>query len=99
MKKRAVRHRFARSALVVLGDGSCLWFPRVTVKRSRTEIRLRTADGVDVVVPAAGTNCVTCDASKKMPEEIAQQKRVRAVFDPEGRFNPAKVFPLEGRAA
>jgi glycolate oxidase len=33
------------------------------------------------------------------PEEIAQQKRVRAVFDPEGRFNPAKVFPLEGRAA
>jgi len=33
------------------------------------------------------------------PQEIAQQKRVRAVFDPEGRFNPAKVFPLEGRAA
>ena len=33
------------------------------------------------------------------PQELAQQKRVRAVFDPEGRFNPAKVFPLEGRAA
>ena len=33
------------------------------------------------------------------PEEIAQQKRVRAVFDPDGRFNPAKVFPLEERAA
>jgi glycolate oxidase len=31
--------------------------------------------------------------------ELAQQKRVRAVFDPDGRFNPAKVFPLEGRAA
>jgi glycolate oxidase len=31
--------------------------------------------------------------------EIAQQKRVRAVFDPQGRFNPAKVFPLEERAA
>ena len=33
------------------------------------------------------------------PAEIAQQRRVRAVFDPEGRFNPAKVFPLEARAA
>ena len=31
--------------------------------------------------------------------ELAQQKRVRAVFDPEGRFNPAKVFPLPERAA
>jgi glycolate oxidase len=30
--------------------------------------------------------------------ELAQQKRVRAVFDPDGRFNPAKVFPLEERA-
>ena len=29
------------------------------------------------------------------PQEIAQQKAVRAVFDPQGRFNPAKVFPLE----
>jgi len=27
--------------------------------------------------------------------ELAQQKAVRAVFDPDGRFNPAKVFPLE----
>ncbi len=33
------------------------------------------------------------------PQELAQQKAVRAVFDPEGRFNPAKVFPLEERAA
>jgi glycolate oxidase len=31
--------------------------------------------------------------------ELKQQKRVRAVFDPEGRFNPAKVFPLEERAS
>ncbi len=31
--------------------------------------------------------------------ELAQQKRVRAVFDPEGRLNPAKVFPLGERAA
>lgn len=31
--------------------------------------------------------------------EIEQQKRVRAVFDPEGRLNPAKVFPLGERAA
>jgi glycolate oxidase len=30
--------------------------------------------------------------------ELSQQRRVRAVFDPEGRFNPAKVFPLEERA-
>jgi glycolate oxidase len=30
--------------------------------------------------------------------ELSQQKRVRAVFDPDGRFNPAKVFPLEERA-
>ena len=33
------------------------------------------------------------------PQEIAQQKGVRAVFDPDGRFNPAKVFPLTERAA
>jgi glycolate oxidase len=31
--------------------------------------------------------------------ELAQQKRVRAVFDPQGRLNPAKVFPLDERAA
>jgi glycolate oxidase len=31
--------------------------------------------------------------------ELSQQKRVRAVFDPEGRLNPAKVFPLGERAA
>jgi glycolate oxidase len=31
--------------------------------------------------------------------ELAQQMRVRAVFDPEGRLNPAKVFPLGERAA
>ena len=31
--------------------------------------------------------------------ELEQQKRVRAVFDPEGRLNPAKVFPLGERAA
>ena len=37
--------------------------------------------------------------SQFTPQELAQQKRVRAVFDPEGRFNPAKVFPLEERAA
>ena len=32
------------------------------------------------------------------PQEIAQQKRVRAVFDPDARLNPAKVFPLESAA-
>ncbi len=31
--------------------------------------------------------------------ELEQQKRVRAVFDPAGRLNPAKVFPLGERAA
>ena len=31
--------------------------------------------------------------------ELAQQKRLRAVFDPDGRLNPAKVFPLDERAA
>lgn len=72
MKKRAVRHRVARSALVVLRDGSCLWLPRAAVKRSRTEIRLRTADGVNVVVPAAGTNCLTYDASERKTEPLAQ---------------------------
>jgi glycolate oxidase len=30
-------------------------------------------------------------------EDLAQQMRVRAVFDPDWRLNPAKVFPLEGR--
>ena len=31
--------------------------------------------------------------------DLAQQKRVRAAFDPAARLNPAKVFPLEGRGA
>jgi glycolate oxidase len=31
--------------------------------------------------------------------DLAQQMRVRAVFDPAWRLNPAKVFPLAGRAA
>ncbi len=31
--------------------------------------------------------------------ELAQQMRVRAVFDPSWILNPAKVFPLEGRIA
>jgi hypothetical protein len=31
--------------------------------------------------------------------ELEQQKRVRAVFDLEGRLNPAKVFPLAGQTA
>ncbi|THD48729.1 MAG: FAD-binding protein [Bradyrhizobium sp.] len=32
-------------------------------------------------------------------QELAQQMRVRAAFDPQWRLNPAKVFPLDGRAA
>jgi predicted nucleotidyltransferase len=72
MKKRTDRQPVARSALVVLRDGSCLWFPRATVKRSRTEIRMRTAGGVDVVVPAAGADCLTYGASESRPEPIAQ---------------------------
>jgi glycolate oxidase len=31
------------------------------------------------------------------PEDLAQQMRARAVFDPTWVLNPAKVFPLEGR--
>ena len=31
------------------------------------------------------------------PEDLQQQIRVRAVFDPAWLLNPAKVFPLEGR--
>jgi glycolate dehydrogenase FAD-linked subunit len=31
--------------------------------------------------------------------DLAQQMRVRAVFDPTWLLNPAKVFPLEGRVA
>ncbi len=33
------------------------------------------------------------------PADLAQQMRVRAVFDPDWRLNPAKVFPLAGRIA
>ncbi len=33
------------------------------------------------------------------PEELNQQRRVRVVFDPEERLNPAKVFPLTKSAA
>ena len=31
------------------------------------------------------------------PDELEQQMRVRAVFDPDWLLNPAKVFPLAGR--
>jgi glycolate oxidase len=31
--------------------------------------------------------------------DLAQQLRVRAVFDPDWRLNPAKVYPLDGRNA
>ena len=33
------------------------------------------------------------------PVDLAQQMRVRAAFDAGWRLNPAKVFPLDGRAA
>ncbi|MDB5651041.1 MAG: binding domain protein [Hyphomicrobiales bacterium] len=33
------------------------------------------------------------------PDDLNQQMRVRAVFDPQWLLNPAKVFPLEGRVA
>jgi len=33
------------------------------------------------------------------PNDLAQQRRVRAAFDPAAQLNPAKVFPLEGRGA
>jgi len=33
------------------------------------------------------------------PEDLQQQMRVRAVFDPAWLLNPAKVFPLKGRLA
>jgi glycolate oxidase len=33
------------------------------------------------------------------PQDLNQQMRVRAVFDPDWLLNPAKVFPLEGRVA
>ena len=33
------------------------------------------------------------------PSDLAQQRRVRAAFDPAAQLNPAKVFPLEGRSA
>ena len=33
------------------------------------------------------------------PPDLAQQMRVRAVFDPRWLLNPAKVFPLDGRVA
>src|SRR5919107_118270 len=33
------------------------------------------------------------------PVDLAQQMRVRGVFDPRWLLNPAKVFPLEGRVA
>ncbi len=32
-------------------------------------------------------------------EDLEQQMRVKAVFDPDWMLNPAKVFPLDGRIA
>jgi glycolate oxidase len=31
-------------------------------------------------------------------EDLAQQMRVKAVFDPLGLLNPGKVFPLDAQA-
>ena len=39
---------------------------------------------------------MTCQYSDA---DLAQQKRVRAAFDPQAQLNPAKVFPLERRPA
>jgi glycolate oxidase len=30
------------------------------------------------------------------PDDLALMQRVRAVFDPEGRANPGKIFPTPG---
>ena len=47
--------------------------PRATVKRSRTEIRVRTADGGWTSwCPPRGTDCLTYDASEERPEPIVQ---------------------------
>jgi glycolate oxidase len=33
------------------------------------------------------------------PQDLNQQMRVRAVFEPQWLLNPAKVYPLDGRDA
>ena len=58
---------------------------------------------VDLGGCLTGEHGVGIEKRELMPRQftevdLAQQKRVRAVFDPEGRLNPAKVFPLGERA-
>jgi glycolate oxidase len=54
---------------------------------------------VDLGGCLTGEHGVGIEKRELMPRQftesdLAQQKRVRAVFDPAGRLNPAKVFPL-----
>lgn len=57
---------------------------------------------VDVGGCLTGEHGVGIEKRDLMPhqfnaDDLEQQMRVRAVFDPAWRLNPAKVFPLEGR--
>ena len=59
---------------------------------------------VDVGGCLTGEHGVGVEKRDLMPHQysaadLAQQMRVRAAFDPGWLLNPAKVFPLEGRAA
>jgi glycolate oxidase len=59
---------------------------------------------VDLGGCLTGEHGVGIEKRELMPRQfteadLAQQRRVRAVFDPGGRLNPAKVFPLDERAA
>ena len=59
------------SVLVGLADGSCLWFPRALAKRTGTSIRIHPEVGVDIVVPAAGTDLVTFEVDETRPWPIS----------------------------
>ncbi len=74
MKKRTDRQPVAPSVLVVLRDGSCLWFPRAMVRaQSHRDPRAHRRQGVNVVVPAAGTGLPELTTrSEEGPEPIAQ---------------------------
>jgi hypothetical protein len=60
----------APSVLVGLACGACLWFPRAVAKRARTTIRIRTEEGVEIVVPTAGADFLTFAAGATRPWPI-----------------------------
>jgi hypothetical protein len=65
-----------RLLLVWLGDGSCLWLLNAHAQRSGGTIRVRTESGVEIVVPAAGTDLMTYEAGARRPSSVVRLEEI-----------------------